>query len=278
MQPFHFTPLLGLVFALALIPFHLIESLGSRRGGSSKGSNNKNVVDKSYGKGFFNHSGCLYAHIGGGQFEMTTADGFKINETLELSELDFESTKTKCVGLAQPGKFTFSFKLPRNKKINSLIVSMRIFPTDSEGYWEVTQANLTITRADIDRKRNFPLRLPGIYAGGDYSYSCNELLLATLPKRKTDNETRADPMAVVTLERFQLQPFAELKRVVFAKSYDCSNWITIPGSMGLVLILFMLVVTVIGTVLLKNIDTNDFKFNKEGFMFTQSQMESNKNR
>lgn len=263
--------------ALAIISIEPSASLGTRKGPASNIKSNQ-YASKLYGPGFFNHSGCLYAYIGGGQFQMTTADGFKINETLDLDSLEFESSKTKCVGTTQAGKFTFSFKLNENKRVNALIVSMRIIPIDSQGYWEVSQANLTVTRADIDRKRTFPLRLPALYAGSDYSYSCSALSLSTMPKRKVDNETRADPLATVTLERFQLQPFAELERVVFAKSYDCSSWITIPGFMGLVLILFMLFVTVIGTVLLKNIDTNDFKFNKEGLLFTQSQMETNKNR
>lgn len=209
---------------------------------------------------------------------MTTADGFKINETLELGSLEFENSKSRCTSATSTGKLTFSFKLDENKRISSLTVSMRISPTDSYGYWDVNQANLTITRADIDRKRTFPLRLPGIYAGSDNSYSCSVLPLTTIPKRKMDNETKADPLAMITLERFQLQPSAELERYVFARSHDCSSWMTIPGFMGLVLISFMLFVTVIGIVLLKNIVTNDFKFNKEGLLFTQSQMETNKNR
>jgi hypothetical protein len=266
-----------LVLAIIIISIRPAASLGTKKNHAANEKTNKNIF-KPYGPGFFNHSGCLYAHIGGGKFQMTTADGYKINETLELSSLDFETSKSRCTGKTQPGKLTFSFRLDENKRINSLVVSMRILPPDSQGYWEISQTNLTVIRADIDRKRTFPLRLPGIYAGSDYSYSCNALSLTTLPKRKIDNETRADPLAVITLDRFQLQPFPELERVVFAKSYDCSSWITIPGFMGLILILFMLFVTVIGTVLLKNIVTNDFKFNKEGLLFTQSQMETNKNR
>lgn len=245
-------------------------SLGSRP------TNTRKDVDNIYGPAFLNHSGCLYAYIGGGQFFMTTADEFKINETLDLDKLEFEQSKTRCVGRMQTGKLAFSFKFEKNDRINSLTVSMRIAPSTTGGYWDVSQANLTVTRADIERKRTFPLRAASIYASSDHSYSCNELKLVTSPKRKMDNETRADPFAMVILERFQLQPFGELKRHVFAESYDCSGWITIPGVMGLVLILFMLAVTVLGTILLKGIETNDFKFSKEGLRFTQSQLETHK--
>lgn len=250
---------------------------------SQRTKNNRVAADlhgRDYGPGFYNHSGCLYAHLGeGGHFEMTTADEFRVNETLDWDRLDFEAAKSRCPSLTQSGKLTFSYKFPKNKRIGSIVVTMRILPTDNEGYWEVGQANLTVNRADTERKRTFALRLPGIYAGSAYSYSCSELLMSTLPKRRNlDNETKTDPMATIVLPRFQLQPFGELKSSVFAASYDCSSWLTIPGLMGLILIVFMMMVTVIGVLLLKGIETNDFKFNKEGLQFTQAQMETNKMR
>lgn len=254
-----------------------ISSQGPKRakGGGHKGPGARG----GYGPGFYNHSGCLYVHLGdGGLFEMTTVDEFKVNESLSLEALEFETSRCRCPSGTHAGKLTFSYKFAKNKRIDSIIVAMRILPTDSEGYWEVSQANLTITRADIERKRTFPLRLPAIYAGSAYSYSCSRLTMSTQPKRRgqDNNETRTDPMATISLPRFQLQPFEELKSTIFAASYDCSSWFTIPGLMGLILILFTTAVTVIGVVLLKGIEANDYKFNKEGLQFTQAQMEANK--
>lgn len=243
-----------------------------------KSSSSNNRAFGRYGPGFYNHSGCLYVHIGdNGLFEMTTADDFKVNETLELSSLDFEEQKSRCREETKSGKLTFTYKFPKNERIGSIMISMRILPTDNGGYWEVSQANLTVTRADIERKRTFPMRLSNMYAGRDYSYSCSQLVMTTLPRRqKSDNDTKVDPYASVTLPRFQLQPFEQMKDYVFAPSYDCSVWMTIPGLMGFILILFMTIVTIIGVSLLKSIETNDFKFQKEGLQFTQAQMELSK--
>ena len=225
--------------------------------------------------GFFNHTGCLYAFVDGGNFQMTTADGDSIGETLNTESLSFESNKARCASQTQSGKLVLSFDL-NQKKIKSVTISMRILLSELRSYWEINQANLTVTRADIDRKRTFPLKLPNIYATSDYSYSCNELVLHTKFRKKPDNETRPDPRAKITLKRFQLQPFEELPNFVFAPSYDCSRWMTIPGYTGLILVLFMTIVTTVGTVCLKRIETNDFKYNREGLLFTQSQIESSK--
>lgn len=231
---------------------------------------------KNYGPGFFNHTGCMYVHIGGGEFEMTTADEARVNETLEVKDLTFEPTKTRCVNEKSAGKVAFTFKLDKNDKINTVGISMKITPVDKYGYWEISQVNLTIVRADIDRRRTFQTKAPSMYSAADYSYSCQRLELWTVNKKKQENETKFEPSATITLHKFQLQPFGELKRVVFASSYDCSNWATIPELMGLILILLIILVTSVGAILLRSIETNDFKFTKEGLQFTQAQLESSK--
>jgi len=213
----------------------------------------------------------------GGTFEMITADEATVNETLDMSLIDFEESRSRCVKERNAGKVSFSFKIENNKKVSSVSVSMRISPIDKYGYWRVNQANLTIIRADIERKRTFQLKIPSMYSAADYSYSCSELELNTVYRKKgQDNETKFEPSARITLERFQLQPFGELERKIFAPSYDCSAWMTIPEVMGLILVLFIIVVTSIGAILLKRIETNDFKFTREGILFTQAQVESSK--
>lgn len=254
---------ISLIVFVILLSFSLApinRSLGARRG---------------YGPGFFNDSGCMYLYMDGAEFEMLTADGKKINETLDLKALSYNATKTKCVKDKTPGKVTFSFKVD-NEQVNSVLVSMRVMPVDKYGYWIVSQANMTITRNDLDLRRTFQVKVPNIYSAATYSYSCSRLELQTMYRKKQFNDTKVDPSATLTLKRFQLQPFPELKHLVFAASYDCFNWITIPELMGLILIVFMITITIIGVIPLARIVTNDFKFTKEGLMFTQSQLESTK--
>lgn len=235
-------------------------------------------VDSDYGNGFFNHSGCLYSYLEGGEFRLNTADGDIIAENLNIDEVTYDSTKSKCPGKVTPGKLVFSFKFEGKNKIKSMAISMKISPSPSEGYWEVGQANLTIVRADIDRRRTFYLRISDLYASLSHSYSCSSLTLNTIPRRKAElNETgKIEPRASVTLRRFQLQPFQELEKTVFGPSYDCSSWFTVVGLTGFGLILFMTIVALLGVKCLLSIETNDYKYNREGIKFTQSQMESNK--
>lgn len=211
---------------------------------------------------------------------MITANGDLISETLEASALNFDSIKSKCCSKTEPGRVVFSFNIDEKTELRLITISMRIASSPSEGIWEIAQANLTVTRAGSElRKKTFPLGVKGIYASSTHSYSCNELVLETLHRKRPDNDTdRVEPKAVITLERFQLQPFSEPGNTVFAPSFDCSVWFNVAGLMGLIVVLFMIFVTVIGVSFLKDIQTNDFKYNKEGLLFTQSQMESNKSR
>lgn len=234
---------------------------------------------EGYGKGFFNHTGCLYANLGGGRIKLNTDDGQVINEKLGVETLNYDSDKSECnSSTTEPSKLAFAFTNDKGI-IKSVAIVMKIVPSISEGYWEIEQANMTFIRTinDVDKKRTMPLRVRNMYAGLQFSYSCQELKLHTVHKKKSENSTeKVEPKGTITLERFQLQPFPELKRHVFAASYDCTTWFTLPGIMGLILVLFMTTATVIGVNFLQKITTNDFKYNKEGQLFTQSQMDSMK--
>lgn len=242
-------------------------------------STRESLGKDGYGKGFHNQSRCLYAYMEGGSFEMNTAYGDIISEPLDPNSLTYDSDKTKCIDGPKHGKLVFTFKLDEKTKIKSVTIAMKIEPVIPKGYWQVSRANLTIARADVNKKRTFPLQVVDIYAGFDFSYSCNELVLRTLHEKKLDNETgRLEPWAEIVLDRFQLQPHPEAARYVFLPSYDCSTWFSTAGLMGLVLIVFMISVAIVGSYQLLKIDTNSFMYNKEGQLFTQSQMESNKNK
>lgn len=230
-------------------------------------------------EGFFNHTGCLYAYQEQGSFEMLRADGESIEANLTLDSLTYDAVKSNCTGAnGESGMIVFSFEVPpKNTKLKAISISMKITPSLSEGFWEISRADLTVFKADSNKKRTFSLQVEDIYASLMHSYSCSALVLRTQHNPQSKNETGSvEPRAAITLRRFQLQPFQEQQNAVFASSFDCSTWISVPGLMGLILILFVTVVTIIGVDFLKKIEINDFKFNKESQLFTQSQMDSNK--
>lgn len=241
--------------------------------------------------GFYNHSGCLYAYMEGATFDMITADGLNINEDIGKELLTYDKSKTQCLSridkkkrdgeFSEAAKLVFSFRMDdRVKSIKLISISMRIVESKNEGYWEISQANMTITRADIDKKRTFRLKLPyDVSAGLDYSYSCNRLTLHTLHRAKTDNETsRVEPHASISLLRFQVQPFGELRNHVFAASFDCSRFVTLPLVMGSLLVGFMILVCIVGVYNLVSFENIDFKFSKESISFTQSQRDTHRDR
>lgn len=234
---------------------------------------------ETYGKGFYNHSGCLYAYQENGNLSLASSEG-ETMEDLKINHLEYDFKKTLCAEVGQPGKIVFSFKIPQSKdkkarsRFKAVTISMRFSISPSEGSWEINQANLTLISER--EKRKFKLAITDRYADLDRSYSCSELKLQTLYERKPENASDLIPAVSIILRRFQLQPFSERFDTVFAPSVDCSKWVSIPGLMGLVLVVFITAVTIIGIMLLQDMQTNDFKFNKEGLQFTQAQMESNK--
>jgi len=247
------------------------------------------VASHSYGQGFLNHSACLYAYLEAASLQLSTGQGEMVSEPLNLKSLVLDQSKSKCVDEAtnQPAKLAFSLKPTKSARIKSVGVSMRIEWSPSEGYWQVSQANLTISRADTDRRRTFALVLDQVYASLLHSYSCNRLLLQSSPKRRHPNETAAaaattlqmgkhEPTASLLLHRFQLQPFGELERELFAPSFDCSVWLSTPVLSALALVVFCALVVAISVEQLAKVEANEFKFSKEGMWFTQSQMEANK--
>lgn len=233
-------------------------------------------VAKDFGKGFHNQSKCLYSYMEGGFFKMTTAYGDSISEPLNLDSLTYDTSRTKCTEDNEHGKLVFSFKLDESTKLKSIVISMKVQPSLSEWTWSVAHVNLTVIR-DTNKKRTFKLQPEDMYASLSHSYSCSELVMRTIVEKKPDNETgRIEPRAELTLNRFQLQPFSESAKYVFKPSYDCSKWVSLAGVSGFILIMFMAFFTILFVYLLKQIQPNDFKYNKEGQLFTQAQMELNK--
>lgn len=230
-----------------------------------------------YGDGFYNHSKCLYVYIGGGEFGMITADGIEVNENLTTKSLIFNPNKTSCLTEEKDGRVAFTFKLNDDHVIKSISISMKIFSKPRQSIWGIHKMDLTVLRED-GRKKTFQLEVEReIYAGKDFSYSCNDLQLETRWKSTPGaNETKGEPHGWLSLQRFQLQPFPESPERIFADSFDCAVWFTIPTLLGFILFIFMLSLGIYPAYLLANIEPGDFKYVKEGQQFTQTQMESSK--
>lgn len=85
-----------------------------------------------------------------------------------------------------------------------------------------------------------------ITASDGFSFSCNQLIL----------RSHGENPAVLTIHRFQLQPFAS-EKTVFAESFDCSTWFTIPTWMGLISMSFFSFIVSVGVYFLFNIKSPD---------------------
>lgn len=206
-----------------------------------------------------------------GAYQITFPDAE--NQAGPLIKLQYDS-KSNCTNGIHPGNLIASFDLnDNNMKSMTLEFQIRDFP--SEGYWAITSATLKISP---NNKQLFPTDtidlLPiDMYAGEKFSYSCYSLVLQNrLP-------TKDGPNFKITLKRFQVQPFSELHNFVFASSYDCSVWLTLPVIMGLLLILFIVFTVMIGVYLLmeQGNQTSDLRFSKQGGMLmNQAQLDATK--
>lgn len=226
-------------------------------------------------KGFLNHTNCLYAYMEGASYHIRTADGEVLKGKLDTDALTYDHNKIKCSDDEKDGKLAFAYKLEDDDKIKSLLFTFQINTEMSRGFWQVSGANITIVRADLDKKKTMSLRIVDMYASSAHSFSCNALTLKNIVQKKTTNETKREPKISFTLHRFQLQPFGKFEKFVFADSFDCSVWLTIPAWTGLILIMFIISVVTIGIYFLLEIKPNDFKDTKAGIKFTQSLLESN---
>lgn len=229
------------------------------------------AIEAAYPPNFHNQTDCLYAYMEDGQYQITFPDAEAQRGALTKIQYD---KKTACTQGLQPGYLVVEFNTADNN-MESMSIEFTIKQSPSEGYWEVNKAILKIVPSN---KNIFPsdtieLKPVDIYAGQSFSYSCNQLVLQNLKPLKDG------PLFRLSLKRFQLQPFAELPNVVFAPSYDCSVWITLPVIMGFLLIIFITFTVMMGVYLMMELgnQTSDLKFSKQGGMLmNQAQLDATK--
>lgn len=221
---------------------------------------------------FHNQTGCLYAYIEEGRYYITIPEAE--NQAGKLTGLAYDDNKTNCTKDTYPGNLVVVFNTADNN-MNSMKIHLQIKQRPNEGYWQVTQAFLEITpvNKDLFPQNTIELKPLDIYAGDSFSYSCNQLTLQNLHPKKDG------PHFKLTLKRFQLQPFSELPNNVFASSYDCAVWLTLPLISGLILMLFITFTVMIGVYLLieQGNQTSDLRFSKQGGMLlNQAQLDATK--
>lgn len=110
----------------------------------------------------------------------------------------------------------------------------------------------------------FSLRPTEISASDEHSFSCVDLeLRSTKPKDQKYT-------LILKLKRLQVQPFKlpDNKKKVFADSYDCSTWFTIPLWIGFLVILFFTTILAFGVYALMDIKTPDRFENPKGKTIT----------
>lgn len=218
-----------------------------------------------YPTNFHNQTGCLYSFIEKGTYQITFPEAE--SEIGELKNLEYDS-KTNCTNGVFPGNLIMNFQVSDNN-MESMTIELEIKPYPNEGYWEVNKATLKFEarNKEIFKTNTVELAPVDMYAGQSFSYSCNSLVLQSLVPKK------GNPHFKLILNRFQLQPFAELPRMVFAPSYDCSTWISLPVLMGFILILFITFTVMLGVYLLmeQGNQSSDLRFSKQGGMLMNQQ-------
>jgi len=169
-----------------------------------------------------------------------------------------------------------NFKADDN--FNSIRLEFDIKSVPNSGVWEIVKTQFIIEprnpNYNPDRQVDLKPAQGLIYASSQQSYSCSALVLTNL------TPTKDHPQYKITLRRFQVQPFENPDaRYIFAKSRDCSLWLTLPQIMGFLLLVFIVFTSLIGVYLLLELGTHtsDLKFSKQGGMLmNQAQLDATK--
>lgn len=226
---------------------------------------------------------CLFLYTEGGQYNITFNNGDHPERggILPIAHAVEEDSKSSCFSENNPNA-TFAIKFSDgmdNNFMESMLFEFHMRKTHD--FWEVHDIVLTINPTGpwpADIPKVVRLLPDDLYASNGFSYSCNNLTLSKRPSREnkeTDNNVRYS----ISFSRFQLQPFKVDGRI-FAQSYDCSVWLTLPMIMGFLLVLFITLTVIIVIYLMVELgaQTKDLKFSKQGGMLmNQAQLESTKN-
>lgn len=235
-----------------------------------------NLSHAAYPQNLLMKDDCLFAYLGEpiGSYRVTFLDGSE-TQMNTLTELTYDS-KSYCARNDTPGFLAMSFKPDDNFDEIKLEFTIKLMPSD--GVWEITKTQFKIKARNQHLNPADVIDLEPtsgvIYANSYQSYSCSALVLQNLTPSKDG------PQYKITLRRFQVQPFMNPDaRYIFAKSHDCSTWLTLPQIMGFLLVLFIIFTSLIGVYLLLELGnhTSDLKYNKlGGLLMNQAQLDATK--
>lgn len=236
------------------------------------------LVNAAYPPGFNNFTGCIYTYLLDERSEyIVTFPEPTETQKGTLKGLNYDASKSNCIDgtstPTKPGLLTMDFTLNDNY-FQSMSLEMH-FNNVGKEFWEVTKATLKILPSNSQPFPSTTIDLRSVsgdvYAGQEQSYSCSSLVLVNL--------LPSGPQFRLTLRRFQLQPFHEPAKTVFAPSRDCSTWLTMPQIMGFILVLFMIFTVLIGVYLLLELGghSSDLRYSKQGGMLmNQAQLDATK--
>lgn len=225
---------------------------------------------------FYNHNNCLFANMGNTGDYYINIPAIPEIQKGQIQNINIDDTQSYCYKDSQT-----SAKLVMSSQINdnymySMKIEFELGPPSTVGFWEIKTANLTINPVNSKLFTNevIPLKTTDMYAGRSFSYSCGTLTLQNAFTNKDGITFK------INLYRFQVQPFEyNNPKYVFAPSFDCEVWLTIPQISGLILVLFVTFIAMIGVYLIaeQGNQNGDLKFSKQGGMLlNQAQLDATK--
>lgn len=230
-----------------------------------------------------NLDNCMYLYAEGGQYYIT----FDAKEhqdrggVLPIANATIDTSKSSCFK-ANDRNATLAIQFSQGIDTNYMDSMLFEFHMNkTHDFWEVHDIVLTMVPVGqwpADLPKVIRLLPNDLYASNGFSYSCNNLMLTERPSREK-KESQQSVRYSISFSRFQLQPF-NVEGKIFAQSYDCSVWLTLPMIMGFLLVLFITLTVIIVIYLMVELgaQTRDLKFSKQGGMLmNQSQLESTKN-
>ena len=156
---------------------------------------------------------------------------------------------------------SLSFRGATNAEIAlTLVVRVR-----DQHYWYLDENRTEVVVTANNKKYEFSLKKTPVTAGHSFSFSCSQLRLHS-GRATVDQPQYLD----LVISRFQLQPFNATARQVFADSFDCATWFTIPLWTGFLVTLLFTAILSFGVFALLNIKTPDRFENPKGKTITVS--------
>lgn len=151
------------------------------------------------------------------------------------------------------------------KNVTKVIINLVFSINNDRRFWGISKNSSAKVESPNFPNLNTQLLPYEISAAGGFSYSCSRL---TIRSPKATNETLAT--LSLTFRRFQVQPFESTnpKFKIFADSFDCATWFTIPLWCGLFVTLFFGFIIASAVYMLFDIKTMDRFENPKGKTIT----------